>query len=751
MDQFGRVRPVSTIDAVVYRLRLKNNHQGVLCNRCWHILHPTVSRPLVATAVLPSSSSASVDMGDAAADLLSLLQVPLSSSATPLPSPVILGDVHPIARAVSLPLQVGGTLTSPVCDDSRRPRLTRTRSAPPCKRPHLNAATQVGERLREVLSNTIAGDTWSQYSKRYATSGRPYMTEPTWHKHLKCVMTAAKTAWSQIQMEYVEGLVQRGQPVVIAADGAWSHRSDANQHEFTMMNAEDGKVIACIDVSRRRFIKGVEMANTGNYYGSSKGMEAVGMTWALKAVQITGLLPLVRYWVSDKDLSVARILRENKATAHMKLLYDPGHIKKNLVNSIKLILKTSARYKGIALRIGRFWLRLVKRAEVVEGSWKQRAEQARKWMRHIIPHYTGQCGIECPHLQQFGQEDIDSVPTADEMEDSGEDGVVTVEGTEAAALIMGLVEKGAGYDEKRRFLNLDLTLPNLGKKGDFPADDRERVAKITALVEAVIDDVDNYVHGYSTCNLERFHSQRTALTSKRIEFWKNWGGLLALTALIHNEGYPMTTALLLTEMGVGVDDATLELTRRLERKRHWHRARKASFEYNKRKSQLSQEQKRRKAREVPTAASLPAYTPNSPLYSEAELKAKATTDAPPIAPAVTAEAEVKEGVTAKASAKSKSERRSTAREGKAQRRKPVKRKIVYEESGKENDSLNTSPQRESQKRREGKAKSRKRVVSGGVADTQSSAGARNPSTPHIVLTIKLPNEATHRRSTWILR
>jgi hypothetical protein len=107
-EKFGCVRPVSVSDAVVYCLRLKANHDGVLCNRCWIELHPSPRRVRAAfvlteshAAAAPSSSTFSA-MSEAAADFLFLLQGTPSSSHVSSTT----GDVQQIARAVSEPLPV---------------------------------------------------------------------------------------------------------------------------------------------------------------------------------------------------------------------------------------------------------------------------------------------------------------------------------------------------------------------------------------------------------------------------------------------------------------------------------------------------------------------------------------------------------------------------------------------------------------------------------------------------------------------
>jgi hypothetical protein len=108
-EKFGRIRPVSVSDAAVFRLRLKVNHDGVLCNRCWIELHPSPRRVRAAfvltesqAAAAPSSFTFS-DMSETAAGLVFLLQGTPSSSSH-LSSTT--GDVQQIARAVSEPLPV---------------------------------------------------------------------------------------------------------------------------------------------------------------------------------------------------------------------------------------------------------------------------------------------------------------------------------------------------------------------------------------------------------------------------------------------------------------------------------------------------------------------------------------------------------------------------------------------------------------------------------------------------------------------
>jgi hypothetical protein len=603
------------------------------------------------------------------------------------------------------------------------------------------------------------------YDKEQSVLGQVHMVGTTWFIHLKSVLSAVKVVWTKQAKIYVQQLVQQGDQLIVSADGAWSHRREAGQHEFTLMNAVEKKIVACVSVTKARYQENQRLEGTGNFVGSSKSMEACALQWALEQLKDTGLLPLVTKWVADKDLSVAKILREDRRTSHVLTLYDPGHIKKNLVTNIAGILGESARYKGIALRIGRFWLRLVKRAEALEGTWDEKAAQAVQWQKHIVPHYTATCGKDCPHLERYGREGVDDLTaTADEqiIGDGVSADAVDSESTDtivpavaaAACAAMALMDVKAGDEESRRFLNIDLSLPNLGKKGlQFPADDTARVNAITVLLERAMADAKLYVHGYSTCSLERFHSQRTVLTPKRIEYWRSWEGLAQLAALLHNEGYEMTTELVMTQLGMEMGATQHTLLQRLDRKKLYHKTRKEQPAYKQRNAELKREAQRRKAKEAPTAASLPKYTPNSPLYTDEEL----TQDLKAAALKPLSKKKKKKGLPAGGGKKS------------------VKRKVVYAEvdaatssvaallldvsrsgnTGSENTNPNVPAGEQPQKKRRVSTNSKNRAARATKAPashgSDAVAAAADYSPSHIVLQCRMAGERKERRCQWVLR
>jgi len=75
-------------------------------------------------------------------------------------------------------------------------------------------------------------------------------------------------------------------------------------------------------------------------------------------------------------------------------------------------------------------------------------------------------------------------------------------------------------------LKLDMRLPEDSKIFD----------RMLEPVRWLIDDVDDYVHGFSTCASESFNNRRLVYASKNREYTKSFDGRSKFSALIHNTG-----------------------------------------------------------------------------------------------------------------------------------------------------------------------------------------------------------------------
>ena len=161
-------------------------------------------------------------------------------------------------------------------------------------------------------------------------------------------------------------------------------------------------------------------------------------------------------------------------------------------------------FDGLARRIPAFILRCTKRAENEHaGDVTKMREQFLQWLDCVVPHYTQSCGASCPHHQQddIEQNDADSTSAS----------------------------------TSKTYLN---TLIHVSQ-----------IASLQALIDRMKRSARYFIHGFNTCNVERYDRERLKLTPKQVEFWKTWAPRCALNQLFHNHGYAETHRLVLTKLG----------------------------------------------------------------------------------------------------------------------------------------------------------------------------------------------------------
>ena len=252
------------------------------------------------------------------------------------------------------------------------------------------------------------------------------------------------------------------------------------------------------------------MVHQGNYDdGSSRGMEGYALDLAIQRLQTSGLAVLITGWVGDQDSSVLKQLRECPAAHKWQVHLDPGHAKKNLVNALTTLFGEKKEFDGLARRIPAFILRCTKRAEKENaGEVTKMREQFLQWMDCVVPHYTQTCGAACPHHQQDDVEPTDTNPV----------------GTSAI----------------------------IGKCFLKPATHGGQIASLQTLIGRMKESARYFIHGFNTCNTERYHRERLKLTPKALEFWKTWAPRCALNQLYHNCGYAETHRLVLAKLGESI-------------------------------------------------------------------------------------------------------------------------------------------------------------------------------------------------------
>jgi hypothetical protein len=197
---------------------------------------------------------------------------------------------------------------------------------------------------------------------------------------------------------------------------------------------------------------------------------------------------------------------------------------------------------------GDWFMTVIKRCEKeVPGSWADKQLQAKTWLGHFVPHYTGRCPP--------GNEGIDRCPAKHSSVD----------------------------DDSKKWL--DIQDPS----------DQPKIAALEQLISRMQVDVALYVHGYNTCAVECAHGERTVLTSKRVEYWSQWEGKCRLVQLLHNHRTTATGQSLLQQLGWQLEDGVSTQLSRIDRDKAKHHQLKTTPQYNARQKALQFEKRERAA------------------------------------------------------------------------------------------------------------------------------------------------------------
>jgi len=215
----------------------------------------------------------------------------------------------------------------------------------------------------------------------------------------------------------------------------------------------------------------------------------------------------------------------------------------------------------------------------------------------VVPHYTQTCGADCPHHQQDGVERKNEVEHKDDVE-----------------RYMGM---HCSTSTPTSHTMNSKTYLNLATHG-------VQIAALRTLVERMKQTARYFIHGYNTCNVERYHRERLKLTPKLLEFWTTWAPRCALNQLIHNHGWVEAHRRVLAKLAelpawsLGIE-AGNQYMAAMDRQRAYHSARKSAPEYNQQQKRLACEQgQRRAAHDRASHSRGHEYQHTPPLYEDDE-------------------------------------------------------------------------------------------------------------------------------------
>ena len=283
------------------------------------------------------------------------------------------------------------------------------------------------------------------------------MPEGTWYKRQKEVCQGLEKVGDQFFLNHrmkLKDMCERGDVkyLTLGLNGAWTHRGKKpRMHSFICREIDRNEVVLLITKQKEHkilvpskddvdedsvFVKEYKIVKTGNYVGSSIGMEGVALEETLEELQRNGLLQYVKYICTDESGTVINIIRGAEGGTHIILAHDPGHRQKNLLRSLKDKLG-EGKYKTFAYRIGKFYMRCIKRAESQypdRDDVEQRKTLFLKLWKFVYTHYINKrCVAACPCNEFYSDtisdddlfeiEGVERVMSSDEVKkrsDSGE-------------------------------------------------------------------------------------------------------------------------------------------------------------------------------------------------------------------------------------------------------------------------------------------------------------------------------------------
>jgi hypothetical protein len=546
---FGRTRTLTHGQLSSYSTWLKSSHDGVVCD--YH--HTTLRRQ-----VEQSQRTQSVEVERMGALLAASTGANLPPSVDPASFTMDHAlPINPIqqARSLSLPQPLSTPPLPPP------PQIRRCASLPLLRANHRGCDAH--QRKRIAFACVMSGVTWTTWNRLDASLNSHSLNKSTWYALTQQVWRGIEAVKIECDSVYTQQLLTANQPIVVVADGAWSHPGySAGQHDWVLMNAADKKAIFSIPLHRSRVSKG-KVVHQGNYDdGSSKGMEGYALDIAIKQLQSSGLAALITGWVGDQDSSVLKQLRECPAAQRWEVHLDPGHAKKNLQKALDTLFGEKQRFAGLAVRIPVFIMRLIKRIEREHAhNNNDMRNQFLQWLDCVVPHYTKTCGLSCPHHQRNEEFDL------------------------------------ACKDP----IAANLSSESMSKTYLNSAIHGTEITAVQSIIDRMKQTARYFIHGHNTCNVERYHRERLKLTPKLLEFWKTWAPRCALNQLLHNYGYAETHRLVLTKLDehpswspVGVEPGN-QYVCSMDRERQYHSARKSMPAYNRREDQLAREYGKRRA------------------------------------------------------------------------------------------------------------------------------------------------------------
>jgi rRNA maturation protein Rpf1 len=467
--------------------------------------------------------------------------------------------------------------------------------------------------IRDVLLVLLAGSTYTTYQILRSAEG--VMAESTFYRIQKFVaqglVDCCQAVLKQQRQAFAAKLEESGSEWVASMNGAWSHRGwTARQHSFVIRAKDQNKIVCAVVLTKKHvaMVKGPDgstreaTVHEGNYFGTSKGMEGEAFIKAIAELRADDLLKRLSHITTDGDSSIPKIIVNTPELTNIRTSLDPGHVQKNFMRSLQDVFSKTAKYKGFPYRIGKFFMRCLKRAEAKfvghdDDVVKKRKAYFDKMWAHTYDHYTRlECPKSCPcnEFYRGEQENIDdgdifaahALASLVDVE-IDEDGDAEVEAEVGDEIVREILEDDADENvdgvKMRREPKRWLDTANNSKEADF-------AVKMKPLINLAGESATDVLFGLNTCLAECSHSRRLVFCRKDRFYYSSYEARSVLSAALENVSRAELYERIFQHFNLLFDqrdDKVLEVLEQQDNKKVRDSTRKRSLDFKTRQSQIS--------------------------------------------------------------------------------------------------------------------------------------------------------------------
>ena len=227
---FGQARRLTPDQLSSFSSWLKSPHDGVLCDYHYSLLRRLLSLKKQQQAVVSTGLDELLTAAAAVANTSSSTE-PSDSTSPVLPSPAVTVTI----RSQSLPPRSPPPPPPAPPPPPPPPSLSSSTASPPGAVPlrrstsaPLLPTSQRGcdprQRKRIAFTCAMSGVTWTVWNRLEANLNSQSISKATWYRLTQHVWKTIEAVRDECSNAYVQQLLAANQPIVVVADGAWSHR-----------------------------------------------------------------------------------------------------------------------------------------------------------------------------------------------------------------------------------------------------------------------------------------------------------------------------------------------------------------------------------------------------------------------------------------------------------------------------------------------------------------------------------------------